>query len=153
MRAFRPWVPHIILVLLTVLLYGQFLGNPIIFDDVPFFMLDEQGGQPVSNYRWSLLELRSLPYATLAWTKEWLGLYVINFRVGNLLLHVSVVVALFLFLFRLFDALLGEQKHNIVSPKLAAFFAALLFALHPVATYAVGYLVQRTIIMGPCRRP
>lgn len=148
MQIFRPWAHHITLVLLTVLLYGQFFGNPIIFDDLRFFMLDENGDQPVSTYRWSLLELRSLPYATLGWTKEWLGLRVINFRVGNLLLHVSVVVTLFLFLFRLFDAILKNQKHNAISPKLAAFFAALLFALHPVATYAVGYLVQRTIIMA-----
>lgn len=130
------------------MLYGQFLENPIIFDDLRFFMLDENGDQPVSTYRWSLLELRSLPYATLAWTKEWLGLRVINFRVGNLLLHISVVVTLFLFLFKLFDAVLRNQKHDAVSTRLAAFFAALLFALHPVATYAVGYLVQRTIIMA-----
>lgn len=148
MQIFRPWVHHIVLVFLTALLYGQFLENPIIFDDLSFFMLDENGEQPVSNYHWSLLELRSLPYATLAWTKEWLGLRVINFRVGNLLLHVSVVVTLFLFLFRLFDTVLGNQKRDAISPRLAAFFAALLFAMHPVATYAVGYLVQRTIIMA-----
>jgi hypothetical protein len=29
-----------------------------------------------------------------------------------------------------------------------AFIAALMFALHPVATYATGYLVQRTILMA-----
>jgi len=148
MRIFRPWVYCIILALLTALLYGRFLENPIIFDDLQFFMLDEKGDQPVSAYRWSLLGLRSLPYATLAWTKEWLGLRVINFRVGNLLLHVSVVITLFLFLFRLFDAVWVNRKCDAISPRLAAFFAALLFALHPVATYAVGYLVQRTIIMA-----
>ncbi|MFZ2301504.1 MAG: tetratricopeptide repeat protein [Gallionella sp.] len=148
MQIFRPWIHHIVLVLLMALLYGQFLENPIIFDDLSFFMLDENGVQPVSSFHWSLLELRSLPYATLAWTKEWLGLRVINFRVGNLLLHASVVVTLFIFLFRLLDTVLVNQKHNAISPKLAAFFAALLFALHPVATYAVGYLVQRTIIMA-----
>lgn len=148
MKIFRPWIYHIVLVLLTALLYGQFLENSIIFDDLSFFMLDENGGQPVSNFHWSLLELRSLPYATLAWTKEWLGLRIINFRVGNLLLHVSVVITLFIFLFRLLDIVLINQKYNAISSKLAAFFAALFFALHPVATYAVGYLVQRTIIMA-----
>lgn len=148
MQNFRPWVYYIVLALLTVLLYGQFLKNPIIFDDLPVFMLDEHGNQPVSNYHWTLLELRSLPYATLNWTKEWLGLKVINFRVGNLLLHVSVVVTLFLFLFKLFGAVIKDQKHNAMSFRSAAFFASLLFALHPVATYAVGYLVQRTIIMA-----
>ena len=129
-------------------IYGQFLWNPILFDDLSFFMVDNAGNQPVSNYHFSLFELRSLPYATLAWTKAWFGLDLINFRLGNLLLHAAAVLALFGFLAKLFAAVYGERDAAVLSPRLAAFFAALLFALHPVATYAAGYLVQRTIVMA-----
>ena len=131
-----------------VALYAPFLSNPLVFDDLYFFLLDNDGNQPVSRYRYSLFQLRSLPHASLAWTKAWFGLNLINFRLGNLLLHAAVVLTLFFFLFNLFESVLGERGKEGLSPAAAAFFAALLFALHPVATYAVAYLVQRTIVMA-----
>lgn len=138
----------LLLLLATIALYGQFLWNPIVFDDLPFFMVDKEGKQAVSNYHFSPFELRSFPYATLAWTKAWFGLDMINFRLGNLLLHVTATMALFFFLIRLFDAVYGERVEVLLSSRALAFCAALLFALHPVAVYAVGYLVQRTIVMA-----
>lgn len=137
-----------VLVCAVVALYGPFSWNPIIFDDLPFFMLDAQGQMPISAYHLNLLELRSLPYASLAWTKEWLGLELINFRIGNLLLHATVAVTLFLFLEALLLAVLKGTAEKSYSVKYAAFGAALFYGLHPVAVYAVGYLIQRTIIMA-----
>lgn len=129
-------------------LYGQFLWNPILFDDLPFFMVDNQGNQPVSNSHFSLLELRSLPYATLAWGKAAFGLEMLHFRIENLLLHMAVVITLFFFLLRLIKTVHGHRAESLLSPHATAFSAALLFALHPVAIYAAGYLVQRTIVMA-----
>ena len=145
---FRAWAPALLLVLVIVALYGQFLWNPIVFDDLYPFMVDNEGNQPVSDFRFSLLEVRSLPYATLAWTKAWFGLEMFHFRVENLLLHAAVALALFYFLSALFAAVCGDHGGSGLSTRLAAFFAALLFALHPVATYAAGYLIQRTIVMA-----
>ena len=144
----RAWIPVLLLVLATAALYGQFLWNPIIFDDVPFFTVDDEGKQQVSGYHFSLFELRSLPYATLAWGKALFGLEMFHFRVENLLLHTAVALALFFFLSALFSIVYSDHNNSGLSPRLTAFFAALLFALHPVATYAAGYLVQRTIIMA-----
>jgi tetratricopeptide (TPR) repeat protein len=126
-------------------LYGQFLWNPIVFDDLPFFMVDGSGHQPVDDYRYSPFELRSLPYASLAWGKALFGLDMLHFRIENALLHAAVAVALFFFLARLFRQLLITSR---LSPEALAFSAALLFALHPVAVYAAGYLVQRTMLMA-----
>ena len=139
-----------LLITLVVALYGQFLSSPIVFDDLYFFTGNYKDNQPaVSTYRFALFELRSLPYSTLAWTKAFFGLELIFFRGGNLLLHVAVVLVLFPFLSSLFSAVYGKSKNqSSLSPSLAAFFAALLFALHPVATYAAGYLIQRTIVMS-----
>src|SRR3990167_9534605 len=92
-----------ILVGLVAALYGQFLSNPIVLDDIPFFVMDGRGNQPVSGYHYSLFELRSLPYATLAWSKAAFGLSLHYFRIENLLLHALVVVALFFFLKILFE--------------------------------------------------
>ncbi|MDX8398773.1 MAG: tetratricopeptide repeat protein [Gallionellaceae bacterium] len=144
----RLCISIFLLALGVVVVYGQFLGNPILFDDLPFFMVDHAGNQPVSNYHLELFQLRSLPYATLAWSKACFGLEVFYFRLENLLLHIATVLVLYFFLEKLFDAVYGKSKEEGLKPRSAAFFAALLFALHPVATYAVGYLVQRTILMA-----
>ena len=138
----------LLLIAAVVALYGQFLSNPIVFDDVYFFLVDEEGNQPVSSLVFSPFQLRSLPYATLAWTNAWFGLDLMGFRIGNLLLHAAAVLALFFFLLNLFATVFEVQRQEGLSHPTAAFFAALLFALHPVATYAAGYLVQRTTVMA-----
>lgn len=129
-------------------LYGQFLWNPIIFDDLSFFLIEAQGAQPVDSIVYSPLEVRSLPYATLAWTKALFGLDLIYFRLGNLLLHTATVFALYAFLKNLFSSVYVGKNSESLNANQAALLAAFLFALHPIATYAVGYLVQRTIIMA-----
>lgn len=140
----------LLIVLLSAItaLYAPFLQNPMVFDDLPFFKVDDAGLQPVDRFYYSLIELRSLPYATLAWGKNLFGMEMFHFRIENLLLHAAVTMALFLFLAKLFDATYGARSNSLLSSRTLAFFAALLFALHPVAVYGAGYLVQRTIVMA-----
>lgn len=148
MKIHRNSVFIVLLLTAVAALYGQFLWNPLQFDDRDFFLLDGAGNMPASLFHFSLFELRSLPYATLAWTKDAFGLDLIYFRLGNLLLHAAVVLALYFFLAKLFKAVLGERDSAGLNSRLAAFFAALLFALHPLSTYAAGYLVQRSTLMA-----
>ncbi|RFO96547.1 hypothetical protein DIC66_12980 [Rhodoferax lacus] len=147
----RNWSRLAAIVLLSLVLgalYGQFLSNPIIFDDLPFFMVGRNGQQPVDRYGFSWLEIRSLPYATLTWTKAWFGLELVYFRLGNLFLHIATTLALFGLLQAVFRAVYVPKSVDSLSPRQAAWLAALLFGLHPVATYAVGYLVQRSLVMA-----
>lgn len=136
------------LCLFIAALYGQFLWNPILFDDLPFFMLSDTGEQPIDHYHYSPLELRSLPYATLAWGKELFGLNMLHFRIENMVLHAAVAVSLFFFLSRLLGHVFPVRGGTLLSVRAVSFCAALLFALHPVAVYAAGYLVQRSIVMA-----
>lgn len=138
------WMPGL-LVLAVACLYGPFLSNPLVFDDIPFFTPDKYGKLPFANMLWSPFQLRSLPYATLTWTYAHFGQDLVYLRLGNLLLHGMTVLALYFFLFRLFSAVLGGDGGCW---RLCAFGAALLFALHPVAVYAAGYLAERTIVMA-----
>ncbi len=126
-------------------LYGAFLWNPIIFDDQ--YLFDGNTARDF-GYSFSPLTPRWFPYATMGWTDRFFGLELINFRLGNLFLHSVTVITLFLFLKKLFQTVLPEPADNKLSLTLTAFFAALLFALHPVASYAPGYLIQRTIVMA-----
>lgn len=137
-----------VLLIAPAVLYGQFLWNPVVFDDLNFFTMERTGRLPIEAYQFSLFELRSLPYATMAWESTLWGTEVLHFRVGNLLLHLAVTVSLYLFLASLFDATYRQRASLRLSSGALAFFGALLFALHPIAVYAVGYLVQRTIVMA-----
>lgn len=152
-KLLRQTGPVLLLVVAVAALYGQFLWNPLVFDDLYVFLLDNDDQQPVSSMRFAWLELRSLPYATLAWTKALFGLDLIYFRIGNLLLHAAVSVALYGFLKSFFASIPGQSaEQNSVgeqlSPQAMALMAALLFAVHPVSTYAAGYLVQRSILLA-----
>lgn len=129
----------------TALLYSQFLGNPLVFDDITFFSGEEFGGY---LHRISL-SLRWLPLATFVWTRELFGDAMIWLRLGNLLLHFMTIATLFFFLKRLFEFVIPVDTDNkTLSPFWLAFFGALIFALHPASVYAVGYLIQRTTLMA-----
>ncbi|MDO9010970.1 MAG: tetratricopeptide repeat protein [Gallionella sp.] len=136
---------------LIAALYGQFLHNPIVFDDLYFFMLDGEGRSAIEAFAApSMGDLRALPYATLAWTAQWFGFGLLPFRIENMLLHWMVVVVLALFVVRLYHRVLpsagsdGERTGMVA----AVLISVTLFALHPLAVYATGYLVQRTMVMA-----
>lgn len=129
------------------LLYGGFLHNPIVFDDMYLFIVDNEGHSAIEQFATrQLTDLRMLPYATLAWTTKLAGFDLLPLRIENLLLHGCVVMVLALFVLRLYRAVLpGSASANSMP---AVFIVAGLFALHPVAVYAVAYLAQRTIVMA-----
>lgn len=148
----NSWLLSLLLVFAVAVLYGQFLWNPIVFDDVYFFRLGSDAMQHYGD-TFAPFESRWLPYATLAWTGKLFGLEMINFRIGNLLLHAATAVAIYLLLSELFRRVLPgwvSMRHggNTLALNWVAFFAALFFALHPVAVYGAAYLIERTIVMA-----
>jgi protein O-mannosyl-transferase len=146
---FQPYLQVALLLLAVIALYAGSLSAPLVFDDFTFFTTPET----LSKYGQSYfsLDLRWLPYASLARTVNWLGFDIFWLRLGNVLLHAANAIALFFLLRRLFQVTL---THNDVpdgmppSPVWFAFFGALIFALHPVAVYGVAYLIQRSTLMA-----
>lgn len=134
--------------------YGAFLEAPIFFDDYAYFT-----GRDFSLVQVDIadaLKMRWLPYATIDWTVQYFGDNLFWLRLGNLGLHCLNGVVLFLFLRRLFQetdrgsspAMPLVNASRPVDSSWLAFFAALIFVLHPVATFGVAYLVQRSILMA-----
>lgn len=139
----RGWVLSLFAVVCIV--YLPFLGSPFVFDDLPCF-----SSNLIDHYTHSLFqfELRWLPYASLAWTSAIFSDVIPHFfRLGNMLLHATNVILLFFLLRQLVTAAIPEvEKTSTVT--WGAWFGALIFACHPVAVYAVGYLVERSILMA-----
>ena len=137
------YYPALLLIIATALLYGHSLWNPLVFDDMLFFV-------DANLERWDTsflhLDLRWFPYASFGWTYKLVGTDWFWYRLGNLALHAFTCVLLFLFFSRLLS--LTYPQTTASQSRWSAFFAALVFALHPVAVYGVAYLVQRSILMA-----
>lgn len=149
MPTFKPWIFCALLLLLTSALYLPFLHNPIVFDDMHFFVPGGTSMLPQFT-EFSPLNSRWLPYATLGWSMNAFGDSMIPLRIEALILHAAVGMALFLFTRNLYLNVLSIQSSTTNGLPLvwAAFFCALLFLLNPVAVYGAAYLVQRTIVMA-----
>lgn len=138
------------LLLLAVLgVYLPGLNNGLLFDDMRL-----TDGTIFGNYG-SLLDFkqRTLSYGSFVWIEQIFGDGWWKQRVFNIALHLATVAALY----ALFKALLTqtrfphdieEQPHFHASRDAALQLGLVLFALNPVAVYAVGYLVQRSIVMA-----
>ncbi len=143
LRRDRGWI--LSLFAAVCLVYLPFLGSPFVFDDLSFFL-----GNPEKQYTHSLFqfELRWLPYASLGWTSVIFSDAVPHFfHLGNLLLHAANVTLLFILLRRVVGAVIADNK-NSSAVTWGAWFGALIFACHPVAVYAVGYVIERSILMA-----
>jgi len=124
-------------------LYLPFLHNPLVFDDRTFF----------SGFRFAYyathplgLDLRLPPYFTLTVTEVlWSGVVAAQ-RIVSLLLHIGVALVLYKLLLDLQRAALSVPAQ--ADAPLRAAIGATAFALHPVAVYGAGYLVQRSIVMA-----
>lgn len=134
---------QISLVVAVCLIYLPFLSNPFIFDDVTLPSLTEEFANLSFNFR-----LRWFAYASLAWTTAiFSDVFPHMFRLGNMLIHAGSVIALFFLLRELVGDSLPEIRET-PGVKWGAWFGALVFACHPLAVYAVGYVVQRSILMA-----
>jgi protein O-mannosyl-transferase len=146
---FQPYLQIALLLLAVISLYAGSLSSPLVFDDFTFFATPDT----LSSYghTYFSLDLRWMPYASLAWTINWLGFDIFWLRMGNVLLHAANAISLFFLLRRLFQVTLANNDVPDGMPPSQvwfAFFGALIFALHPVAVYGVAYLVERSTLMA-----
>ncbi len=146
--------PHIaatgVIVALACGLYLPFLGNPLVFDDWVFF-----GGSRFSYYAthpFDIFSLRSLPYFSLAITFIVWG-EIQAHRIVSLVLHLACALALYKLLYDLLRLTLQSNRPGSVPEAQLdaatwAWIGAAVFAIHPVAVYGAGYLVERTIVVA-----
>lgn len=128
------------------LLYGPHLNAPLVFDDITYFSSNYASRCGIGLHG---TEPRWWPCWTFAVPRVLLGEENLPFfRLGNLILHILTVNALFIFLRQLFTALIPADKTTHYSIDAMAGFAALIFLLHPVAVYGTAYLVERSILMA-----
>jgi hypothetical protein len=148
-RAYEKIVWPILVALALLVIYLPSLSNPPLFDD----RLLSSGDLFAQYGSLSELKPRLLSYGSFVWLQELFGAGWWKQRLFNLLIHVGVVSALWGF-YRQLASAIAAPANDDGSPAQpyrdsAALGLALgVFALNPVAVYAVAYLIQRSILMA-----
>ncbi|OGA47890.1 MAG: hypothetical protein A3G24_01955 [Betaproteobacteria bacterium RIFCSPLOWO2_12_FULL_62_13] len=151
--------PHLagvcVLAALACALYLPFLKNPFIFDDMTLF-----AGSGFAHFATLPVgvDLRHLPYFSLAFPQIIWGHFPPGghpeiHRMISLAFHIASSLALYKLLHDLLlaakatpDARSADEAR--ANARALAFAGAAAFAIHPVAVYGAGYLIQRTIVLA-----
>src|SRR5689334_15209483 len=133
------------LAVLTAALYAPFLSNPLFFDDRGIFSGSQFAQYAASPFGWGV---RYPAYFSIAAVHVLFGTIEAQ-RAVSALLHCAVAFALFMAV-RALQAKWTPPATPDADRRdsLVALLAAAVFAVHPVAVYAAGYLVQRSIVLA-----
>ena len=129
------------LILAALIVYSDSFRGPFIFDDVPAI------AQAAARQPWRawhiLIGLRPVAEATLALNYA-IGSYSeIGYHVVNLCIHILAALALFGVVRRTLTLPSFNGRFDEKAAASLAFCAALLWAIHPLQTQAVTYVIQR----------
>lgn len=140
----KTWLLVLVLSASVILAYSPALSYPPTFDSVPHFGSEQHflDGSLASFNPLKPRAIANISFYLVWWIFGGAFFWQILF---NVLIHAANAVLIF-FLFRdlLSEHLAGDESRNTVF----AFFAALLFGLHPVGVYATAYVIQRSLLLA-----
>ncbi len=138
-RLFQP-VFLLVLAALILLAYSNTFNASFQFDDQPTIM-ENESLRSLGNVPALLRGQRGVTMASFAVNYAIGGLDVTGYHIVNVSIHVLNAMAAYFLVLGIFRKTKGADDEPRAR-KLAA-FSALIFALHPVQTEAVTYIVQR----------
>lgn len=135
-----------LLVAAVFAVYLPYLGNPPMFDDAAFFSGEHFYVLAVKPWEYGV---RGLPYFTLAFVQTVFG-EIQAHRIASGIFHAGCAWLAFLLVRDLLADVEGGRDAGSATLRAtgSALAAALAFAVHPVAVYGAGYLVQRTGVLA-----
>ena len=141
----NPLFQAVFIALAAVIVYANILSAPFYFDDT-YHILDNQAIRKIGNVYdiWRYSPARFLSIFSLAVNYAVNAYNVTGYHVMNIVIHVFSCVFIFLFAGKLCGALRLSEKNRVYLP----FLSALLFAVSPINTQAVTYIVQRMTSMA-----
>ena len=140
-------IAGLLIALAALLVYSNTFHASFHFDDTP---------QIVENYQIrnldNLLDIlkgqRGLTMATFAINYAIGGLNVVGYHIVNLAIHIMNGIMVYFLVFITLRGILGTDLKSVPKAKRIAIYTALLFAVHPIQTQAVTYIVQRMEILA-----
>lgn len=149
MKRLRPApLAALLLAVLCLVVYGLGLNNGLVFDDA---RLTDGTVREAYGALWPLKQ-RLLSYGSFVWIDQLTGDSLHVQRAINVMLHLATAWAVYrltLLLLQRIEAPENSTADPATTATLPALTAGMaLFVLSPVAVYATGYLIQRSIVMA-----
>ena len=148
----RTWAQLILLVVICFIAYSNTFHVPFVFDDVKeivenkiirnfdyFWNFSAASGLPSFHG----LKMRTLGYLTLAMNYRLGGVNVVGYHIFNFVTHLLTSLLVFKFIGQTLRLQQSGPTDNSHPKSLVPFLVALLFAVHPIQTEAVTYIIQR----------
>ena len=139
-------VSLIIIVVAVFLAYSDSFENSFQFDDVHHI----HQSRHIRNFEsfkdldfWFSFSNRAPAIFTLAVNYKLGGLEITGYHMLNILIHLSVSIAIFFFVGLLLGSGTVKNRYIKDNKRSIQIFSALIFALHPIQTESVTYIVQR----------
>jgi len=148
----RVWLPVLLVVILVMVVYSNTLKSPFVFDDIHMIVGEEaRRTLNMSVERW--FGTRSLPVMSFDLNYYFGELNVTAYHVVNIGIHVIASVGMFWLGYWLSTAayttrVIRVRRVQITNHLYFATLVGLVFALHPIQTQAVTYIVQRLASMA-----
>jgi protein O-mannosyl-transferase len=146
----NPVVHILFIALVAFLAYSNSFHVPFSFDDVINIVEnpDIRDGRlltgPLKQYHEKLrYETRYIGFFTFALNYKFHGLQVAGYHIVNFVIHLFNALLVYLFVLYTFRTPFLNKSALKDYAGFIAFFSALLFAVHPLNTQAVTYIVQR----------
>ncbi len=138
-----PWKALSLIFLVSFLVYSNTFQSSFHFDDMKEIIQNPAIQQlPDLSPVWGRHKTRFLTYLSFALNHFFGKNAVFGYHLVNILIHTLAATALF-FLARLIYKTPKMVSSRPIPADQVALFAALLFAVHPLQTQAVTYIVQR----------
>lgn len=150
----------LILTLLILLAYANSFQNAFQYDDFHVIIKNPSIKDPSNYYKFFLdpqigsgiiketSGYRPLFLASFALNYYLGGLDVFGYHLLNFILHALCSILVFFIALFFLHIAYGEKELNATRYQLTAFFAALIFAVHPVQTESVTYITGRSSLMS-----
>ncbi len=140
----------LVLMVITFGLYFQITGHEFVnYDDDTLITSNRvvvDANSPLSAcFEWNVFSPHFKPLVLLSWRAEYqlFGENPAVFHFNNLVLHGLNVLLVFIISLSLLPKFIKEKKHHA----LAAFFIALLFAVHPLHVESIAWAVERKDVL------
>lgn len=143
-KVLRASYAQVALIAITVMvLYANTLSVPFYLDD--YSSISENMAVTGGGLRelWQFSPQRVVGYATLALNYKYDGLNVPSYHITNIIIHLMAGLAVFGLVRAVLRSPQARQTQLDENIVWLPFITALIFALHPLQTQAVTYIVQR----------
>ena len=146
----RPHIVLPVLLLFVAISYANTLYSPFVLDDIHSFI--EEPNVYVHDFSYESFSklsntffgrARIIPLATFSLNHYMAKGRMPIYHITNIAIHLLVTITVFLFLHALLKTPAGSKALRGISRNYFCFFVTALWALNPVQTNAVTYVVQR----------